>query len=459
MRTQDQAIAQAKTGSEVRAFLALAVPLAGAQVAQAAVGFFDTLMMGRLGAETLAAGGLAAICFQLLLAVMGGFVMAVGPLVAEAFGAGQTDRIEAVVRQGFWLVLVLSLPMMLVLNHLDGMLLTWGQSEAIATLTAPYFQWILWGVLPALGFAMLRGYTSALAQAQVVIVIVLVGTGFNIAGNYGLGLGKWGLPAMGLGGLGLASGLSYWLMFGLFLLYTLKHPSLKGYRFWRGWHRVEPRLMQRLVGMGSEIAITIALEFSLFAVVTFLMGVLGPEVLAAHQTVYQTIYVIFMVPLGMSFAATARVGLWLGQRDLTQARRAGYVAMAIAAAFMLLSTFGLLLSRQMVIGLYLDLSDAANAPVVSLALPMLFVAALTQLTDGVQRVASGALYGLQDTRTPMVLSGLAFWGVGLTTGYLLGFPLGLGGVGLWIGQSSGVAIAGLIFIARFHRLTRPGRNP
>ncbi|MGB6014808.1 MAG: MATE family efflux transporter [Nodosilinea sp.] len=457
MRTQDRSIAQFTTGAEVRAFLALAVPLASAQVAQAAVGFVDTLMMGRLGTNTLAAGGLAAICFQLLIAVVGGFVMAVGPLVAQAFGAGQRSEIEAIARQGFWLSLGLSLPLMAILSQMDRVLLALGQPAAIADLTGPYFQWILWGALPALGFAMLRGYVSALAQAQVVIVIVLVGTAFNIAGNYALGFGKWGFPALGLGGLGLASGLSYWLMFGLFLLYTLKHPSLKQYQFWRRWYWVQPPLIGRMVVMGAELAITIALEFSLFAVVTFLMGILGPEVLAAHQTVYQTIYLIFMVPLGLSYAATARVGQALGQQNMAQTRRAGTVAIAIAAAVMLLATLGLLLFRQPIIGLYLDLSDEANATVVALAMPMFLVAALAQLTDGVQRVASGALYGLQDTRMPMVLSGLAFWGVGLTTGYLLGFALGLGGVGLWIGQSIGVATAGIIFVARFYRLTRP--NP
>ncbi|WP_052049747.1 MATE family efflux transporter [Leptolyngbya sp. KIOST-1] len=454
MRTWVRSIAQTKNGLEVQAFLALAIPLSAAQVAQAAVGFIDTLMMGRLGAETLAAGGLAAISFQLLLAVVGGLVMTVGPLVAQAYGAGQKGQVEAVTRQGFWLVLILSLPMMAVLSQLDRVLLGLGQDAAIAALTGPYFQWILWGAFPALAFTLLRSYASALSQAQVVIVIVLVGTAFNIAGNYALGFGKWGFPALGLGGLGLASGLSYWLMFGLFLLYILAHPTLKTYRFWRSWQRVQPRLMGRMTAMGGEIAMTVALEFGLFGVVTILMGILGPEVLAAHQTVYQTIYVIFMVPLGMSYATTARVGQALGQQDRAQVRRAGYVAMAIAAAFMLLATLGLLLFRPAIIGLYLDLADPANAPVLALAMPMLLVAALVQLSDGVQRVASGALYGLQDTRTPMVLSAVAFWGVGLGLGYLLGFVLGLGGVGLWIGQSTGVATAGAIFILRFHRLTR-----
>jgi MATE family multidrug resistance protein len=457
MRSQERAIAQAKLGSEVRAFLALAVPLAGAQVAQAVVGFIDTLMMGRLGAETLAAGGLAAICFQFLIAVVGGFVMAVGPLVAEAFGAHDQARVEVVARQGFWLTLALSLPLMLVLSQMDEMLRLLGQSALVVDLAAPYFKWILWGAFPALGFALLRGYASALSQAQVMIAIVLVGTGFNIAGNYALGFGHWGFPALGLGGLGLASGLSYWLMFGLFLLYILKHPHLQQYRFWREWYRIDPTLIRRLLALGGAIAVTIALEFSLFVVVTFLMGLIGPEALAAHQTVYQTIYLIFMVPLGMSYAATARVGQAVGQQDLAQARQAGYVAMAIAAVFMLLATVGLLLFRRVIIGLYVDVNDPVNADVIALAMPILLVAALAELTDGVQRVAGGALYGLQDTRIPMVLSGLAFWGIGLTTGYLLGFIAGWGGVGLWIGQSVGVAAAGIIFVARFHRLTRPHR--
>ncbi|PSR17499.1 MATE family efflux transporter, partial [filamentous cyanobacterium CCP3] len=195
MHTKDRSIAQAKTGSEVRAFLALAVPLAGAQVAQAAVGFVDTLMMGRLGANVLAAGGLAALCFQLLLAVVGGFVMAVGPLVAQAFGAGDRAQVETVARQGFWLALGLSLPMMAGLSQMAEGLRLLGQPAAIASLTAPYFQWILWGTLPGLCFALLRSYASALAQAQVVIAIVLVGTAFNIVGNYALGFGKWDFPA------------------------------------------------------------------------------------------------------------------------------------------------------------------------------------------------------------------------------------------------------------------------
>jgi multidrug resistance protein, MATE family len=290
-----QAFAKSKLGLEAANFLKLAVPLASAQVAQAAVGFVDTVMMGQLGAESLAAGGLASTTFQLFLNTASGLVMAVSPLVAEAYGAGRKNQIEQIARQGFWLSLLLSIPLMAVIGHLNAVLLFLGQPAAIVTDADPYFNFILWGIFPALAFAMLRGYVSALAQAQVVTVIVVIGTLFNITGNYALGFGKFGFPRMGLAGLGLASGLSFWVMFLLFLIYIFKHPQLRNYRFLTNLHYVKPQILQRLVTIGTAIAVTIALEYGLFAVVTFLMGILGAEVLAAHQTVYQTMYLLFMV--------------------------------------------------------------------------------------------------------------------------------------------------------------------
>lgn len=451
--------ARSQIGTEVGEFLKLAVPLASAQVAQAAVGFVDTIMMGHLGAETLAAGGLASTTFQLLLNTASGLVMAVSPLVAEAYGSGQKARIEQIARQGLWLTFFLGVPLMFAIGHLDAVLLLLRQPVSLVSLSERYFHFILWGIFPALGFAMLRGYVSALSQAHVVIVIVMIGTVFNIAGNYVLGFGHFGFPRMELAGLGLASGLSFWLMFLIFLLYILKHPQLREYRFLQDLHRLKPRILQRLVTIGVAIAVTIVLEYGMFAAITFLMGILGTEALAAHQTAYQTATIIYMVPLGMSYAVTARVAQWFGKRDFEGVRRAGCVGIASVATFMVLTAIVLILYRQQVVGLYLDIHHPDNANVIRLAVPMLLISALAQLLDGIQRVAMGALYGLQDTRIPMLLSGFAFWGVGLTSGCLLGFPLGLQGVGLWIGQSIGVAVAGVIFVWRFHQLTAQNSKP
>lgn len=439
--------------TEIQEFLKLAVPLASAQVAQAATGFVDTLMMGHLGQQSLAAGGLAATTFGLLLTTASGVVMAVSPLVAEAYGAGRKTQIEQVTSQGLWLSLLLGIPMMFLIGHLNSIMIHLGQAEMTVALADRFLDFILWGMFPALGFAVLRCFVSALSQAHLVTIIVIVGTLFNVIGNYVLGYGKFGFPRMELAGLGLSSAFSLWAMFLALLVYTLKHQQLKKYRFLQDLHRPRPQILQKLLWIGIPIAANIALEYGLFVVVTYLMGLLGTEVLAAHQTVYQTVYLIFMVPLGMSYATTVRVGQWLGQQNLEGARRAGYVSVSVAAVFMALMVIVLLAHPQQVIGLYLDIRNPENANVLKLAVPMLMIAALSQLLDGVQSTATGALYGLQDTRVAMLLSLLAFWGVGLTSGYLLGFHFGLGGVGLWVGQSIGVAIAGVIFVWRFHKLT------
>lgn len=439
--------------TEFQEFLQLAVPLASAQVAQSATGFVDTLMMGKLGAETLAAGGLAAITFQMVMNTASGVVMGVSPLVAEAYGAGRKTQIERVTCQGLWLSLFLALPMMVLIGHLDALMSGLGQTPTTVALANSYLDIMLWALFPTIGFAMLRGVLSGLSQARPVMAIVVGGTLFNVVGNYVLGFGKFGFPRMELAGLALASTLSLWGMFLALVIYTFKHKQLKAYRFFQDLHRLSPQIIRQLVYIGLPIAVSIGLEYGLFTVVTYLMGVLGTEVLAAHQIVFQTVFVIFMVPLGMSFATTARVGQWVGRHNLKGARRAGYVSIAVAAGFMTLTAIALLTHPQQVIGLYLDVGNPENANVVKLALPMLAVSALAQILDGVQKTAMGGLYGLQDTRVPMLLSLPAFWGVGLTAGYLLGFHFGLGGVGLWVGQSMGVAIAAGVFVWRFHQLT------
>jgi len=409
--------------------------------------------MGHLGRETLAAGALAAMTFFALVVTASGVVMGASPLVAEAYGAGQKTRVEQVARQGFWLSLFLAIPMMFLIGHIDVFMRQLGQAATTVTLANVYLDIMLWGFFPALGFAMLRGVVSALSHARPVMVIVIAGTLFNVVGNYVLGFGKFGFPRMELAGLALASVLTLWGMFLALAVYILKHKQLRTYHLFQNLYRLKPRILWELVRIGVPIGVFSALEIGLFTVVTYLMGILGTDVLAAHQIVFQTINLIFMVPLGMSYATAARVGQWRGQKNLEGVRRAGYVSISIGAGFMALMTIVLLLFPQQVIGLYIDIRNPENATVLALGIPMLTAAAVAQIFDGMQKTAYGALQGLQDTRIPMLLSFLTYWCIGLTSGYLLGFHLGLGGTGLWLGQSIGVAIASGVFTWRFRSLT------
>ena len=437
---------------EVREFFKLAIPLASAQVAQSATGFVDTIMMGRMGADVLAAGGLAAIIYFAIMATASGTVMGVSPLVAEAFGAGNKRRIQQVARQGLWLAVLVAIPTMIVIGHLDRWLVYTGQTETTLALVNTYLDIILWSLLPMMGFTALRSTVSALSQARPIMVIIVVGTAFNIVGNYLLGFGKFGLPALGLAGLALATTLTWWGMFLALACYTILHPTLRDYRFFQTLHHPKPRTLRQLVWVGVPIGIFSGLESGFFLIIMFWMGQLGTETLAAHQVVLQTIVVVFMIPLGISFATTVRVGQWLGKRDLAGMQRATWVSMVITIFFMVGGSLLFVLFPKQIIGIYLDVNKPENEAIVALAVPLLNIAAVTMVLDGLQKAIYGALQGLQDTQIPTALNVLGFWGVGLSVGYGLGFQLGMGSRGLWIGQSVAIATVALLFSWRLYQL-------
>ena len=440
--------------SEATDFLKLAIPLIGVQLAQAATGFVDTLMMGRMGLETLAAGGLAALTFGVFVHTATGIVMGVSPIVAAAYGAGEKYQIERVVQQGCLLVIGLSLPISVGIYNFDAVMRYLGQAETTVVLGNTYLDVMAWGFFPALGFALLRSVVSAMSQTRIIMSIAICGTIVDSIGNYALGFGKFGFPRLGITGLAISSVVAIWMMFLALVAYILNQKELKHYQFFRQIYRFDRQILAQLIEVGVPIGVSTALEIGLFAIVTYLMGALGTEVLAAHQVVLQTIAITFMVPLAMSYAATIRVGQEIGQNNLSGAIRAGYVGTAIGLVFMIIVTVIMLLIPQQIIGIFIDLSDPRNAKVVTLATGLMTIAALSQILDGPQKIIIGALYGLQDTRVPMLLSLLAFWGVGLTSGYWLGFHTSLGGNGLWIGQSIGIAVSAAIFFWRFHHLVR-----
>ena len=421
----------------------------GAQLAQSLTGFCDTIMMGRLGSETIAAGGLASWTFIAILNTVGGLVLGISPLVAEAYGAGEPKRIETLTRQGFWLVLFLAMPTVLVISNLDGIMLYLKQVPSTVALAKSYLDWMVWGFFPALSFILLRGVVSSLSQTRPIVVIVVCGTVFNICGNYVLGFGKLGFPRLELAGLAIASSVTWWGMLVALVVYLLRQPQLKTYRFFSGMPKLKPTIIWELCQTGIPIGIFMALELGLFTVVTYLMGTLGTEVLAAHQIVFQTIMVTFMIPLGMSYAATVRVGQWFGKQDLAGVKRAGYVSIGLGFGIMALLAIAMLIFPRSIVAIYLDPNDPANEGLIALILPMFAIASLSQILDAVQKITYGALQGVQDINVPVLLNILSFWGVGLGAGYVLGFTVGLSGVGLWLGQSLGIALSAVLFFTRF----------
>ena len=446
-----------RSRTELRELLKIAVPLASAQVAQSATGFADTVMMGRMGADVLAAGGLAALIFLSTMTASTGVVMGISPLVAEAFGAGQTTRIQRIARQGLWLAVLTAIPAMIMMGYFDRWMLQAGQTKTIVGLADTYLDIMLWGLFPVTGFAALRAFVSALSQAQPVMAIMVTGTAFNVVGNYVLGFGKFGFPQMGLAGLALASVVAQWGMFIALALYVAVHPRLREYQIFRQLHRLRPRILWQLIWVGVPIGVFSGLEAGFFLMIMFWVGTLGTTALAAHQIVLQTIVVVFMVPLGISYATTVRVGQWLGRCDFAGIQLAAWVSVGMTTLFMATVSTGVILFPKQVIGIYLDVQNPENAAVIALALPLLVIGAIAQILDGFQKAIYGSLQGLQDTQVPMLLNVLGYWGIGLSVGYVLGFQLGMGSRGLWIGQSVAIAVVAGLFAWRLYKLVTQGK--
>ncbi|MEM9766842.1 MAG: MATE family efflux transporter [Cyanobacteria bacterium P01_D01_bin.71] len=444
------------TQVEIREFLKLALPLASAQVAQALTGFVDTLMMGRLGQDALAAGGLAAMIFMAVLMTGVGTVSSVSPLASEAYGAQQPHRVGQITRQGVWLALLMALPVVPIMANFSDMLRSLGQSPTVIDLADDYLDIIRWGFLPALWFAVLRCMVTALARTRPIFVIMVGANLFNVVGNYVLAFGKLGFPAMGLKGLAIASALSHLIMCLALMGYIIYHRQgfFRPYQLFERRLRLRPTVLKRLLVLGLPIGVVTILESGLFTAMTLMIGAIGTHVLAAQQLALQTVVIVFMLPLGMSYAATARVGQWYGRGDWDGVKRAAMVSVGLTIAVMFVFGIVFVLFPKPLISIYLNVNDPANQAVLQAGVAMLTVAGFGQVVDGVQRTANGVLQGLQDTRVPMLLSFIAYWIVGLASGYWLGFHTPLAGVGIWIGAYLGLAVAAISYIWRFRMLLK-----
>ncbi len=439
---------------EAQETMILALPIVVTQLAHISLGFVDTVMVGRLGPVALAGVALGNTVFFNTLIFCMGILMAVGPMVSQAFGAGDDESIGRSVRQGLWLAACLSILAFLFIYNGEYILRWLGQTEVNVANAAGYMRAIAWGILPFLGLVALRSFAEAVSRPKAVTAIVIIGVGINIFLNWVLMYGKLGFPAMGLVGTGWASTGVYTFNFLLMLLYVLKQKAFAEYHIFSKLSRPDPQYFRDLFRIGWPIGTSMGIEMSLFMLTVIMMGWLGTTELAAHQVAVQCAAFTFMVPLGIGMASSVRVGQALGKNDPVGARRAGFTGVGISTLFMMFSAVLFLVMPRGIVSLYLDLNEPSNALVVEMAVNLLFFAAIFQVVDGIQVTMMGALRGMKDTYQPMVLSVLSYWGVGLVSGYLLAFHFGYNEVGLWWGLVLGLASAAVLLTRRFHYLSK-----
>lgn len=447
---------QIKTSQSVKPWRAhfsatakLGLPLIGAQLAQMAINTTDVIMLGWLGTTELAASVLATQMFFILYIFGTGFATAVMPLVAQAEGRDDIKGVRRAVRMGIWIAVFYSLITLPPLWYIEEILLMLGQAPDVSLLAKEYMHVAMWAVLPALIAYCLRSFLSAMERAQIVLWAVLIGTVTNAVLNYALIFGNLGAPAFGIIGAAIASLITNVLIAAILIGYTLWHKELQKYELYVRIWRSDWEAFGEVLRLGWPIGIAIISEVGMFSIASIFMGWLGTIQLAAHGIVMQLAALAFMVPLGFSNAGTVRVGRTLARGEITDMQRAAITVTAMALLISSLLAILFLAVPEHLIDLFLDYSNTRAGSVAAYAIPLLLVVAAFQIVDCLQVVASGLLRGMKDTKVPMIIALISYWGLGIPTAYILGIRTELAGLGIWIGLAIGLTAAGIFMNLRF----------
>ncbi len=432
--------------------LRLALPVVGAEIGWVSMGLVDTLMVGPLGPAAIGAVGSGSIIYLAIMVVGFGTLYALDTFVSQSFGAGRVDECHRWLFAGVQVAALLAVVLTAFSMGVIALLPRFGLHPDVLALIRPYMLHLLWSTPLLLAYAVFRRYLQAMHVVRPVMYGLLAANLVNAGANWVLVYGHLGFPALGVVGAAYATVLSR-LAVAVFLLGVIVHRERERPS---GLHDVpfawDPERVWRIVRLGLPAAGQNLLEVGIFAMASALAGRITPAAVAAHQVVLNIVGFIFMVPFGLGSAAAVRVGHAIGRRDRHGARAAGWTALAIATGTMLASAALFALAPRGLVSLF-----TRDPEVIQLGVGLLLVAAVFQLFDGVQAVATGALRGLGNTHTPMLVNLVGHWMLGLPAAYFLCFRYGWGVQGLWMGLAFGLITTGTVLLGVWHRQSRvPG---
>nr|WP_294515083.1 MATE family efflux transporter [uncultured Bilophila sp.] len=445
--------------TEMRTQLSLAVPALLAQVAMISMGFVDMVMTGRVGPVDMAAVALAGSLWVPLVLFGQGLLLAVTPCVAQLRGAGavrNADHLQGVghvMRQGVWMALAISVPLILIVNLLSHHLADMGVEGDLGVMTGQYLRAIVWGAPAYLLFVALRCGMEGMALMRPAMFAGFMGLLINIPSNYVLIFGKLGLPALGGPGTGVATAIVYWVMFFTMVVYVFRQPHLRALMVLRAWERPVWATLKKLVGIGFPGALAMLFEVTLFAAVALLIAPLGAIQVAGHQVALNFSSLLFMVPMSIGTAATIRTGFAIGRKSVDGVRTASRSSWLLACMAAVCTATVTALWRGQIAAVYND-----DPAVLGLASHLLLFAATYQLTDAIQVVSVGILRGYNDTRAILCVTLVSYWVFALPLGYTLGrthlWGAPLGPQGFWTAFIVGVSIAAVLLFFRVRVLER-----
>ena len=433
---------------DFRLTLRLALPLIFAEVGWMSMGIVDTIMVGRLPNSAVAIGatGLGQSLYHSVAIFGGGLLLGMDTFVAQAFGREDLDDARHSLMNGLFLAFLLAPLLMLAISLWPALMQRFGVSPELVEPMRPYLRALNWGTLPLLAYFALRRYLQAVNVAHPIMFALVSANIVNAFGNWVLIYGHLGFRAMGITGSGWST---CWARIYMVFCLAITLLWVESKRLQPGWMstvRIDLHRMSALLQLGAPAATQILCEIGAFSAATALVAKLGPVALAGHEIALNCAALTFMVPLGISSAAAVRVGQQLGRRDPAGAHRAGWSAILIGVGFMACSGSVFVSIPKLIARLF-----TPNPAVIQVGAQLLLVAAAFQLFDGLQTVATGALRGAGDTRTPMLANFVAYWLMGLPLGYVLCFKLGWGALGIWIGLCGGLMIIGSALLITWHK--------
>lgn len=407
-------------------------------------------MAGRLGASSLAAVAVGGSVWFLGFTVCLGLMMAISPIAARYFGAGQPAMIGRYTRQALWLAVALSLSIFTFIQlFIEPVLGFVGIDAGFRDTTVKYVRAIVFGAPAICAFLAFRFTTEGIGFTRPIMYTSLFALVCNVFLNWVLMYGKFGFPAYGAVGCGMASATTMWLMTIMMVIYVARKPIYKPLKIFEHMAPLRLPVLKEILNLGTPIAITIAAEAGLFSVVSILVGTRGAEITAAHQIALNFAATMFMIPLALSAATTVRIGQALGKGSQHGARLGGVTGILMCGAFMAVSATFLLLFRDLVVGIYTN-----DPSVTEIAISLLLMAAIFQIADGVQIGSAGALRGYKDTRIPMLINTFSYWALGFPLAYLAAITFRAPPAYIWAGFVLGLSAAAVLLTIRFNRLSR-----
>jgi len=425
----------------------LAYPVMLSQLSHVMVGVTDSIMVGHVGATSLAASSLANVIFNLLMLFGIGVSYAITPLVATADGENDPTKVSDVLRHGLFIAFINGLVLIVVVLLCRPLLYYIDQPEEVVQLAIPYLSILAFSLLPLLIFQSCRQFAEGLSNTRIAMIIMLGSVVLNVLLNYILIYGHIGFPALGLNGAGWGSLTSRIMMMFAILGYIYFGKQFSIYRAGLAIGNYSTKLFKRILNIGIPAGMQFIFEVAAFDFSAIMMGWLGTNALAAHQIAINLATISYMTTSGLASAATIRVSNELGKRDFKKLKDVAYTLILLALAFMTLWAIIFIVGRNVLPTIYID-----NVDVISIAAPLIVIAGFFQLSDGVQVVFIGALRGLQDVKMPTVFIFFAYWIIGLPLGYYLGFKAGFGSVGIWYGLLTGLTVTAIAMFIRFRRL-------